>query len=158
MITNYLHLIQQDSLKESHHGSEKSADGFSVPGFGVARANIKGHGQHATVAFDETIDIELEVDLGDGISHPVLIMDVIDGKGLQLTGKRIPVPAGPGSKVLSLSMKCSFHQMPRWHAGRALLCWPGSRQNREQRIHRLIFPIHDVILSNYPAESDANSS
>lgn len=110
VIANYLHLIQQDSLKDSSQQSEKSANGFSVSGFGVTRASIRDHGQHATVTFDETITIELELVLGDSVSHPVLIMDVIDAKGLQLTGKRIPIPAGAGSKTLSLNMKCSFQR------------------------------------------------
>ncbi len=112
VITNYLHLIQKDGLKDvqKHHSSEKVETGFSISGFGISKAVIEGHGQHATLAFDELIKINIEVTLGEEISHPSLILDVIDAKGLQLTGKRIPIPAGAGSKLLELSMKCCFQR------------------------------------------------
>jgi lipopolysaccharide transport system ATP-binding protein len=109
VISNYLHLIQQDTLKAS--SARQSAEinqGFSVSGFGVTQAAIEGFGQHASIGFDETINVLLEVSLGEDISDPYLIVDIIDGKGLQLTGKRIAVPPGIGKKNLRLSMQCCF--------------------------------------------------
>jgi homopolymeric O-antigen transport system ATP-binding protein len=112
VVADYLHMVQKDRLKGTgdQQASQKTDKGFTISGFGVTKANIEGYGQHATLAFDEDIRIVIEVALAEEVPHPFLILDVIDGRGLQLTGKRIPIPVGPGSKTLGLNMKCSFQK------------------------------------------------
>lgn len=109
VIANYLHFIQQNSLKNfSEKKSSAINKGFSIKKFGVTHASIDGFGKHASVGFDENIDLRLTVSLGHGVRMPCLILDIIDAKGLQLTGKRIPIPPGEGVKELHVNLQCCF--------------------------------------------------
>ena len=60
----------------------------------------------------DALELEFEVRLGPGIAHPALIVDVMDGKGLQLTGRRIALPSAPASGrcTVRLAMDAIFQQ------------------------------------------------
>jgi lipopolysaccharide transport system ATP-binding protein len=66
-------------------------DGFGLDDVHVTASSINGV-QHATVAYDERVEIALQVRLNQALEHPVLIFDILDIKGLQLSGRRIPLP------------------------------------------------------------------
>ena len=52
----------------------------------------------------------LKVSLRDDIARPYLIFDVLDGRGLQLTGRRIALPAGAGLVTVRIALEASFQQ------------------------------------------------
>ena len=111
VIADYLHLIQQNALNSLSQRASSSADhNFTLEDYGVVSATIEGFGRHAAVRFDDTIDLSLVVRLGGVIDAPHLILDIIDSKSLQRTGKRIPIPSGKGVKTLRLNLRCSFQQ------------------------------------------------
>ena len=66
-------------------------DGFGLDDVRVTASSING-AQHITVGYDEPIEVALQVRLNPTLEHPVLIFDILDIKGLQLSGKRIPLP------------------------------------------------------------------
>lgn len=110
---NYLQRIQQESLikKNSEQTStDKKNNGFAIEGCGVTDAVLEGHGHHASMQYDETITVFLTVELDDSIEHPYLILDLVDAKGLQLTGKRIPIPSGQSSADLKVTINCTFQK------------------------------------------------
>ncbi|MBV1879314.1 MAG: ABC transporter ATP-binding protein [Pseudomonadales bacterium] len=109
VIAHYLHLVQQHASIEAGGKSATQIDrGFAVSGFGITEAVIDGYGQHGTVTYNQQINIQIHLKLADSCPHPCLILDVIDARGLQLTGQRIPIPAGAGIKHLQVGMKCCF--------------------------------------------------
>ncbi len=110
---NYLHRIQRESLpiqSITTDESVKTDSGFALKGFAVTHANIVDHGRHACLKYDESITVCLAVSLERVISNPYLILELVDAKGLQLTGKRIPIPVQHGTAELVVSIKCCFQK------------------------------------------------
>lgn len=113
VIATYLQLVQQHQLQDKKVSVTSAPRGFSVDNYMVETAEIAGHGQHAELRYGTDINIDLQLSLGSSASSPFLIFDVIDAKGLQLTGKRIPIPDNPngsGKLTLTLGLNCSFQQ------------------------------------------------
>jgi lipopolysaccharide transport system ATP-binding protein len=116
VITDYLQLVQQHQLADEAKQKTKFVDrGFSIDDYFVKSANIQGYGDHAELNFDSEIDIELELSLGMTAQNPYLIFDIIDQKGIQLTGKRIPIPYHTKDRNrpaanLSIKLKCCFQR------------------------------------------------
>ena len=66
-------------------------DGFGLDDARVTAASING-ARHVTVGYADRVDCALRVRLNPSLQHPVLILDILDIKGLQLSGRRIPLP------------------------------------------------------------------
>ena len=116
VITDYLQLVQQHQLADEAKQKTKSVDrGFSVDDYFVKSASIQDHGDHAELNFDSEIDIKLELSLGITAEKPYLIFDIVDQKGLQLSGKRISIPdqdedwESPGPN-LNIKLRCCFQR------------------------------------------------
>nr|MDQ3040079.1 Wzt carbohydrate-binding domain-containing protein [Pseudomonadota bacterium] len=68
--------------------------------------------QHATVAHGEHVTVSMLVRLHPSIRHPGIIFDVMDGRGLQLTGRRIALPAVStvADVVMTIAFNACFQQ------------------------------------------------
>ena len=116
VITDYLQLVQQHQLVDEAKQKTKSVDrGFSVDDYFVKSASIQDHGDHAELNFDSEIDIKLQLSLGITAEKPYLIFDIVDQKGLQLSGRRISIPdqdedwESPGPN-LNIKLRCCFQK------------------------------------------------
>jgi lipopolysaccharide transport system ATP-binding protein len=90
---------------------EITGAGFTQSGFGIRRAAITGYGDHAQLAFDDVLNLEIDMELTSAPEHPFLIIDIVDQKGLQLTGRRVAIPHEAGGlKQLRVSVACTFQQ------------------------------------------------
>ena len=97
VITEYLYRTHQRTLREAGAeargaGLRRIADGYGLEDVHVASAGING-GTHATLLHGERVELDLHVRLRPDIAAPCVIVDVLDGRGLQLTGRRIALPA-----------------------------------------------------------------
>ncbi len=113
VIASYLQLVQQHQLQDKSVTVSDAPRGFSVDNYMVEKAEIEGYGEHAELSFGSSITINMDVTLGTSASAPYLIFDIIDAKGLQLTGRRIPIPAkdsNTGRLKLDLKLECCFQQ------------------------------------------------
>lgn len=116
VITEYLHRSHMRSLQQNGFASagplKKLDDGFGLDDARVVAATLNGV-EHVTVAFDAPLQLDLRLRLRPDIAHPLLIVDVIDGRGLQLSGRRVRLPrvAQTGAEVsLQVTLKASFQQ------------------------------------------------
>ncbi len=114
VIASYLQLVQRHQLKDKDISVSSAPRGFSVDNYMVEQAEIEGYGHHAELGYGTSINIKLDISLGTTASSPYLIFDIIDAKGLQLTGRRIPIPTHHGSessqRSLDLGLECCFQQ------------------------------------------------
>lgn len=112
VIVHYLHAIQKSKLvaQGSDKKLERTHSGFAVDGFGVTEAAIENYGDHATLRYAEVIRVTLKVQVSHQLTLPYLIVDLVDHKGLQLTGKRIPMPDTVGRHQLELQINCCFQK------------------------------------------------
>lgn len=95
VITEYLlrthRKALQDKQRDAAWSIERIDDGYGVHDACVVEASIND-ASHVSLGYDEEVRVALQVRLRPDITHPGLILDVIDGKGLQLTGRRIALP------------------------------------------------------------------
>lgn len=110
----YLHHIQMDRLTsqsvDGFNGESESAPKSPMSEGRIAEAQFDGIGRHATLRYDEHLPITIKIELSDSIGHPYLIFELVDMKGLQLTGKRIQLPTGRVDVTLKLSLTCRFQK------------------------------------------------
>ena len=111
VITDYLQLVQDYQLSDGKHDRKDVHNGFSVDEYEVVSASIRDHGDHAELSYDMPIEIEIDLKTGAPVAAPVLILDIVDQKGLQLSGRRIPIPCLEESeKSLIVRMRCTFQR------------------------------------------------
>ncbi len=104
VVTEYLYRVHQQARIETT-AARRSADlqrlngGYGHAGTGIRHARINGVEPHVSVMFDSPISLDLIAWFADPVAHPTLIVDVMDGKGLQVTGRRISLPPGARGAV-----------------------------------------------------------
>ncbi|PKM14857.1 MAG: ABC transporter ATP-binding protein [Gammaproteobacteria bacterium HGW-Gammaproteobacteria-2] len=110
VITAYLQDIQRGVL--SARGRDASAlvavaDGFAHGKTRVLEARFENGGNHCTLRFAEPVSVHIALSLDSGIGAPGIIVDVLDLKGLQVSGRRITLPATPHGGLLNLRLQLS---------------------------------------------------
>lgn len=108
VITEYLYRIHTDALKaDAAHAASDLARvdfGYGAHDARVVGASINDNDRHVSVRYGETVRLALRVQVPATVVAPTLILDVMDGKGLQLTGRRIPLPAAGNDGVAQLGV------------------------------------------------------
>jgi lipopolysaccharide transport system ATP-binding protein len=122
VIADYLLLVQKDravlpvekkqSKSQNLKGQQLKAKArdFALSTFDILQAEIRDHGEHATLAFGKDIWVDIDLRLSEAIPSPALILDIIDSRGMQLTGRRISVPDGIGEKKVGIKINCSLQK------------------------------------------------
>jgi len=113
VITEYLHRTHKKAL-DAQRGSlaqalEQLETGYGLHDACVTRASINGL-RHVSVGYGQAIIFELAVRRRSDMSAPHLIFDILDGRGLQLTGRRIALPAGEGTVAVHIALQATFQQ------------------------------------------------
>lgn len=109
VITEYLHRTHSQALAARLREEQRSSavgrldDGYGLEDARVVSATIN-QASHATVAYGQRMHLELMVRLNPAIEHPGIIIDILDGKGLQLTGRRIALSAVTATSDVSVSV------------------------------------------------------
>jgi len=98
VVTEYLYRVHQKSRVETaairrSTDLQRISGGYGHAGTGIRHARINGVEPHISLSFDAPIVLELLAWFAEPTAHPALIVDVMDGKGLQVTGRRVLLPA-----------------------------------------------------------------
>jgi lipopolysaccharide transport system ATP-binding protein len=111
VIAEYLFLVQKGRVAETagHLSLKRHEKGFAVHGFDVVDASFQG-AQHLTLSYGATATLDIDLVMDVDVAAPALILDVIDNRGMQLTGKRIPIPDKRGEHRFSVSFACCFQK------------------------------------------------
>jgi lipopolysaccharide transport system ATP-binding protein len=112
VIAEYLFIVQKDRVEESGLGValERHDKGFSATGFDIVGAEFLNMGQHATLAYGDQVSLVIDVQKIISVECPVLILDVIDSRGMQLGGRRIVIPEYTGVRRLRVDLKCTYQK------------------------------------------------
>lgn len=113
VITEYLHRTHKRALAAQQDGRAESLQrlegGYGLQDACVAEAVVNGV-RHVSVQHAGQLDFELQVRRRKDLEAPCLIFDVLDGRGLQLTGRRIQLPAGEGLVTVRIGLRAEFQQ------------------------------------------------
>ena len=78
-------------------------DGYGSQRAQVTACTLNG-ATHATLGFGGRVQVAMDVQVASDVLHPVLIFDVVDARGLQLTGRRVPLQRAPDSQACTVSI------------------------------------------------------
>ena len=108
VITEYLYRIHSDALRalpvEVSGADERLDHGFSLGDTCVERARINGAAHHASLRYGDKVNLDIEMRVNPEVQAPYLILDIMDGKGMQITGRRIAVRTQPGHSRATLRL------------------------------------------------------
>lgn len=112
VIADYLYMVQQDRIKSAGNNIalKRHENGFSASGFDIASAKFAGIGEHATLRYAADLPIDITISVSTQVDAPFLILDVVDSRGMQLGGRRIPVPEAQGDHYLRVNLGCVFQK------------------------------------------------
>jgi len=112
VIADYLYLVQKDRVAASglDVSLTRHEKGFSATGYDIVHAEFLGSGQHATLAYGSTIALNIDIQKTLKIDAPFLILDVIDNRGMQLSGRRIAIPEFTGTRRVTVHLNCTFQK------------------------------------------------
>lgn len=113
VITEYLHRMHRQVLQAKTPATprqmDRLEDGYGSQLTRVRLSSINGV-EHATLRYGGRLDIEFDLAVDATAASPYLIFDILDGRGLQLTGRRIPLPGGATRCSASIALDATFQQ------------------------------------------------
>ena len=113
VITEYLHRTHKRALAAQQDARADALaridGGYGLEDACVVEATINGT-RHVSVQHGDQVDVVMDVRRRADIGHPHLIFDVLDGRGLQLTGRRVALPQGEGTATVRIRFDASFQQ------------------------------------------------
>ena len=95
--------ILQAQRRSDALAMQRLADGYGVEDACVVSCTLNGQ-RHASLAHGERIELQFEVRLRPDLRHPGLTVDIVDPKGLQLSGRRIPLPRVDAVRTVPVSL------------------------------------------------------
>jgi lipopolysaccharide transport system ATP-binding protein len=110
VIRNYLYDVQQHRVAENlgkHETLQRRRDGFAVEGAEVVDALFSDGSKHATLRFSDSMETCFVISVPKKYEHAYLIFEILDGKSLQLTGRRIRLPGRADGELLKLRVGLS---------------------------------------------------
>lgn len=113
VITEYLHrthkraLVSQQDARAA--GLERMDGGYGLQDACVVAATVNG-ARHVSVQHGDPLEFILTVRRRKDMEAPHLIFDLLDGRGLQLTGRRIALPVGEGEVTVRVAVDAAFQQ------------------------------------------------
>jgi lipopolysaccharide transport system ATP-binding protein len=112
VVVEYLYQVQKDKVATLNKRMKvnRKSGGFGVSGFDLVDATIRDHGNHAALAYGSPITVDVDLHITQLIESPFLIVDIIDNRGMHITGKRIPITKFHGNKRISIGFVCCFRQ------------------------------------------------
>ena len=95
--------ILQAQRRSDALAMQRLADGYGVEDACVVSCTLNGQ-RHASLAHGERIELQFEVRLRPDLRHPGLTVDIVDPKGLQHSGRLIPLPRVDAVRTVPVSL------------------------------------------------------
>ena len=95
--------ILQAQRKSDKFAMQRLADGYGVDDACVVACTLNGQ-RHASLAHGDRVELQLDVRLRPDLEHPGLTVDIVDAKGLQISGRRIALPRVDAVRTVPVSL------------------------------------------------------
>lgn len=113
VITEYLHRTHRRALLAQQDGRAQALTridgGYGLEDACVVAASVNGV-RHASIQHGDQVEFVLSVRCNRGLEAPHLIFDILDGRGLQLTGRRIALEPSDGIATVRICLQAAFQQ------------------------------------------------
>ena len=103
--------ILQEQRKSNAFALKKLADGYGVEDACVVACTLNGQ-RHLGMRHGERVELEFQVRLRPDVGAPGLTIDIVDAKGLQISGRRISLPrvSEVGTVAVSVAFAATLQQ------------------------------------------------
>lgn len=99
--TEYLYRIHQQALRKRDQTApalRRSDKGYGSEQAQLLGSRFAGGSEHTQARFGERLEVQVDIEVDAAVDAPHLIFDILDTKGLQVSGRRIALEAGADSK------------------------------------------------------------
>lgn len=114
VVTEYLHRTHVQVLAKQQDGRAEKVSivegGYGLETACVVEAGVNGGAQHIGLQHGDMLTVRLKIRLSGDVLHPGIILDVMDNRGLQLTGRRIRLARVDGLVQVDIRLKAIFQQ------------------------------------------------
>lgn len=108
VITEYLYRIHTEAIRSHQKHADTVVDridyGYGAGDACVVAARINDGERHVSLRYGETVQMAFTVRLAATLEAPQLIVDVMDAKGLQITGRRIALHASARNDLVQVAL------------------------------------------------------
>ena len=106
VIEDYLFRVHAKAMREGQSKPVRIAEGFRSEAGGVLGLRLKDGARHLALAYDDPLDVDVDLQLDEALADAACILDILDQRGVPLTGRRIRLPArAAGQQRLRLGVR-----------------------------------------------------
>lgn len=96
VIEEYLFRVHAKAIQEGQPKPIRIAEGFRSEDGGVLGLHFPDGNTHLALTFDAPLTVAVDLQLDSAVTDAACIVDILDSRGVPLTGKRIRLTASPG--------------------------------------------------------------
>ena len=105
VIEEYLFRVHAKASAESGAQPTRTPHGFDSADGAVTGVRLQGTVEHVALQFDQPLRVEVDLRLASGIADAACIVDILDERGVPLSGRRIRIADSPElSRLLTLGL------------------------------------------------------
>ena len=105
VIEEYLFRVHAKALREGQPKPIRIAEGFRSEDGGIVAMHLRDGARHLALAHDDPLEINIDLQLEPGLTDAACIIDILDERGVPLSGRRIRLPdRGPGEERIDLQV------------------------------------------------------
>ena len=107
VIEEYLFRVHAKALREGQPKPIRIAEGFRSEDGGIVAMHLRDGARHLALAYDDPLDVTVDLLLEPGLNDAACILDILDERGVPLSGRRVRLPDRSPSED-RVQLKVSF--------------------------------------------------
>ena len=107
VIEEYLFRVHAKALREGQPKPIRIAEGFRSEDGGIVSMHLQDGARHLALAYDDPLDVTVDLLLEPGLNDAACILDILDERGVPLSGRRVRLPDRSPSED-RVQLKVSF--------------------------------------------------
>lgn len=135
VIEEYLFRVHAKATPADQPKPIRIEEGFRSHDGGVVALRLQDGASHVAIGFGGLLQVTAELRLGEGIGDAACIIDILDERGVPLTGRRIRLPDGPaGPRRVTVQIAFRTELAHGVYRLRARLVQAPARHQHHQRV------------------------
>ena len=107
VIEEYLFRVHAKALREGQPKPIRIAEGFRSEDGGIVSMHLQDGARHLALAYDDLLEVTVDLQLEPGLGDAACILDILDERGVPLSGRRVRLPDRSPSED-RVQLKVSF--------------------------------------------------
>ena len=105
VIEEYLFRVHAKALRDDQPKPIRMAEGFRSEDGGIVGLRLQEGARHLALAHDDLLEVSADLQLDPGLTDAACIIDILDERGVPLSGRRVRLPdRAPGEQLVELKV------------------------------------------------------